>query len=465
MFGLMTGSDLSAYYSNNARRKVFYAYPQGTFPLMGLLSLMDETEQLDKDNFAWNEDRHTFAKTTTAGAGSYGPYTDTSGAAGNEGVDLTVAGFSQSVGDTIRIKVTDASVFRTRDFIWVKDVAGAASTIVQVKGIVTAVYTTYNCIDVRLTTAIVNGLNGTAQNAALIAAYGSASVAGGYSKLGGTTFPIEVSNNTQIFRTVVGPFDANVLKAGLKFDSSGIYQHAAKKAKLRHMELLEQAAFWGDKGSATVTDMDDNISKLEKRMGGIYWYLREWELGTTGNGAGANYRPNGSDLTATAWDDSDEKRVCKINGTITGEQFEGLIERAFLYNGDQSWEKLFVGGQGVLSIFNKYARAAGIQIRQMNSKEDSYGMSVTMWETAFGTIYFKTHPLFTNNSALNYSGFILDMGSISYHSRDSRDTTLLTHRQAPDFDGRKDEWLTEYSLEVNFPERHMYIEGLTGLTV
>jgi len=47
MFGLMTGSDLSTYYSNNARRKVFYAYPQGTFPLMGLLSLMDEEEQLE----------------------------------------------------------------------------------------------------------------------------------------------------------------------------------------------------------------------------------------------------------------------------------------------------------------------------------------------------------------------------------------------------------------------------------
>ena len=46
MFGLMTSSDLAATKSNNARRRVFYQYPTGKFPLMGLLSLMDEGEPI-----------------------------------------------------------------------------------------------------------------------------------------------------------------------------------------------------------------------------------------------------------------------------------------------------------------------------------------------------------------------------------------------------------------------------------
>lgn len=457
---------MATYYSNSSRRKVFYAYPQGAFPLMGLLSLMDEGEQLDKDTFGWFEDRHTFAKTTTAIAIADGPFTDTTGVDGAVGANLTVAGWTAAAPTVIRIKVTDASVFRTRDLIWIKDVAGTASSVKQVRGIVDVLWASQNTIDVRLLATVTNALNGTTQNGMTIASYGTASVAGGYSKVGGCTFPVELSNFTQIMRTVVGPFDANVLKAGLKFDSTGIYSHYAKKAKLLHMEKMEWAAYFGIRNSSTVTDPDDNVSKIEKLTGGLYYYLQQYELGNVSNGGLFEYRPGGTDLTASAFTvDDPNKRICAINGSITGEQFETLIERAFFYNGDQSWEKLFICGQGLLSVFNKYARQNSIKVVELNDKEDTYGMQVTQWETAFGNIYFKTHPLFTNNPVFRYSGFIVDMSSVMYHSRDSRDTVLLKNRQANDFDGRKDEWLTEFGLEWNFPERHMYIEGLTGITV
>ncbi len=463
----MTSADLVATQSNNARRQVFYQYPQGAFPLMGLLSLMEDLEELDKQTFAWNEDRYVLPKSTTAMANAAGPFTDTSGASGAVGVDLTAAGWSATVNvTTARIKVVDASVFRVRDVVHVKDVPGTASSIKQYKGIVDAVWPAQNTIDVRCIETVANFLNTVAANGLYVTAIGTASTEGGFSKKGGVTFPIEPSGYTQIFRTPVGPFSRNALKMGQKFDSTGIYKTAAKQAHIRHMTMMENAAFWGVRGSNSVLDADDGETKIEKTMGGLLWYLQEWEKGTTGNGAHVTYRPNGTNLIASAWDADDDKRILSFNGgTVTKNQFESIIERIFFRTGDGSFEKLFVCGSGLLSVLNRFAEANSIKVVQLNAKEDTYGMQITMWETIYGTLYFKTHPLFTEHPAYRYSGFIVDLSSIGYHPYQDSDTTLLTNRQARDFDGRKDEWLTECGVEIKFPERHMYIDNLRGITV
>ena len=92
-------------------------------------------------------------------------------------------------------------------------------------------------------------------------------------------------------------------------------------------------------------------------------------------------------------------------------------------------------------------------------------MQMTKWTTTHGDLYFKVHPLFTENPMTNYSAMILDMGSLRFHTAQDRDSQLLTNRQANDFDGRKDEILTECGIELNYPERFMYIDNLGGITV
>ena len=466
MFGLMTSADLAATQSNNARRQVFHQYPQGAFTLMGLMSLMEDLEEVDKQTFAWHEDRYVLPRSRTAQANATGPWTDTSGASGAVGVDKTAGGWTATANvTTVRIKVVDASIFRVRDVIHVKD-APSTTTAKQFKGIVDAVWPAQNTIDVRCIETVTNLTNTTGGNGLHVTVIGSAAVEGGYSKKGGTTFPIEPSNYTQIFRTPVGPFSRNAIKMGQKFDQSGIYKEYAKKSHIRHMTVAEQACFWGVRGSNTVTDSDDSESKIEKTMGGLYWYLQEYERGTTGNGAHVTYRPNGSDLTTSAWDADDEKRILNFNGgTVTKNEMTGIIERAFFRTSDTGFEKLVCGGSGLLTVFNNYVEANSIKTISLNTKEDTYGMQVTAWETIYGTLYFKSHPLFTEHPAYRYSGFIIDMGSIGYHALQDSDTQLLDNRQANDFDGRKDEWLTEFGLEIKFPERHMYIDDLRGITV
>jgi hypothetical protein len=79
-------------------------------------------------------------------------------------------------------------------------------------------------------------------------------------------------------------------------------------------------------------------------------------------------------------------------------------------------------------------------------------------------VHFKTHPLFSQDTTLRNDGLLLDVQNLKFRALNDSDTTLLANRQPRDYDGRKDEWLTEAGLEVNFPESNMYIKNLQVIT-
>ena len=91
-------------------------------------------------------------------------------------------------------------------------------------------------------------------------------------------------------------------------------------------------------------------------------------------------------------------------------------------------------------------------------------MSVVTWDTPFGTVNFKTHPLFNRNATWRNDGILIDVQNLRYRPLADSDTTLLKNRQKNDQDRRKDEWLTEAGLECRFPESHMIWEGLTAVS-
>lgn len=467
LFGLITTAELDATKANNLRRQVFYQYPNGKFPLMGLLSLMDEGEQLGDQEFGWHEDRFILPKSLTVSADSTnGPFTDLSGGAGVVGVNLTTGGWSQGVNTSVRIKVQDATQYRQRDVVWIKDLPGTAGSKVQFNAIVDAVYPVPNTIDVHLIVAITNALNDNTTNNFGVDVIGSAAVEGGFSKLGGYNFPVAVKNYTQTERTVVGPFSRAALKKPQIFDATGVYQTAAKQAHIRHMIVLEFNAFFGVKGSNNVYDSDDGTVKVEKTSGGLLYFLRQWELGNVTNGGIADYRPGQGNITASDWNVEDQKRVISLGGaSVTKNQFDRLIYMAFLRTGDTGFEKLVCCGAGFLMSFNRFAEANSIKVVDISSKENTYGMAMTVWHTVWGDLYFKVHPLFTENPRFNNSAFVLDMPMLQYHSLADSDSELYTMRQARDYDGRKDEWLTESGVEYRFPENHMFIDNLGGITV
>ncbi len=462
ILGLMSSADLTSSMSQSSRREVFQRYPHGSFPLMGLCSLM-ESEETDKFKFGWHERREVelFSKTVQSpvGTGNKGSFTN----AANDTLHTdTGANFVAGTEYNVRVTADTAGRFRERDVIWIRNVPnGAASALLQVYGRVTSINTTNHTVKFRATEALTSVSGDTDTNGLDILVVGTATGEGDRSRSGSMELPIEVENYTQIFRTA---FDCtrNALKAGVKWDKTGVYKDTAKQNMLLHMEKLEKAALFGNRGVNTVTN-DDGKSVPERLTGGMLWFLKQWELGNTGNGGLFDYRPGGSNISASAWDASDDKRILTIGGTLTVAQFDTIGERAFRHTGNTSFEKIVMCGNGFMAAFQQYCRLQSIVMTKLDTKEEAYGMSIYRWTSPWGDLLFKTHPLLTQHASFRNSAFILDVGSFKYIHAQDADTVLLKNRQNNDTDGRKDEWMTEFGLEVHFPERHMFIDNLTGI--
>ena len=455
----MSSASLESTYSEKAIRSIFWKYPQGKAVLTYLLSLM-ESEETDKPKFSWFEQRHQHAESTTAtsgslGAGGAGPFTNSAVT-----VSEAAAGFSFTAGTPYGVFVTDASKFRVDDVVWIKRVPNAAaSAYLDLKGSVTAINTTSNYLLITSNETVASVSNDTDANAITIMVIGKAAAEGDRSREGGFDFPIEVENYTQIFRETVGPFSRNALKAGQRFDKTGVYTSAVKQASLRLTESMEMATLFGERAVRTVTNQNGK-SVPQRFMGGVLWFLKEYEKA---NGGTFTYRPGGSAITSSSWATEEAKRVCQVNGTVTMAQLEGLIRRAFEDTADSSFEKLLLCGSTLYSVFQTYFEMKSIKTTTLKTKEESYGMTINMWESPWGTLYLKSHPLF-QRSALRSSGFILDVGCLGWNDLQDSEVTLLKNRQNNDEDGRKDEFLGEGGLVVKAPENHLYLEGVTGVT-
>jgi hypothetical protein len=460
MLGLMSSADLESRYSEKAIRQIFWKYPQGKAILTYLLSLMD-AEETDKPKFGWFEQAHQHAESVTAtsgslGSGGAGPFANAAGTTSS-----AAAGFTWTSGTSYTVFVADASKFRIDDVIWIKRVPNAAATaFLDLYGVVTGIDTTANDIVVASTATVASVSNDTDANAIAVMNIGKSASEGDRSREGGVEFPIEVENYTQIFRETVGPFTRNALKAGLRFDKTGEYASAVKQASLRITESVEMAAFFSKRGVQTVTNQNGK-SVPRRQTGGVQWFLEEYELA---GGGTFGYRPGGSAITSSAWQTEELKRIIKVNGTVTCAQLEGLLRRAFENTADSSFEKLLVCGSTLYDVFQQYFALKSIKTTTLKTKEESYGMTINMWESPWGTLYLKSHPLF-QRSALRTSGFVLDVGCLGWMDLQDSEITLLKHRQNPDEDGRKDEFLGEGGLILKAPENHLYLEGITGITV
>lgn len=451
MFGLMTTTQLDAYKSLNNRRRIFYQFPNGAAPLTGLLSLMD-SEETDKPEFGWYEDRLDDQKTTTAAISSgNGPFS----ASGSD-TPATTSGFNIAANDVIRIRTATSGTnkFRPNMVLWLRRVKLSGSVTTDLIGVIQTIVAT-NKVEIRVLSAktgVGNTDSGTAatDNTGLsIIVIGTANPEGGRSGKGLWLPPVNPGNYTQIFRDAM-VFSRTVLQEGLLFDKTGIYRGKARQTAIRHMVQLEKAFLFGERQSYITQDDGDDTPI--RTMGGVLWFLRQWEAGTTyGN-------------TAATVNSDANKRIIDVNGTMTKRQYNQYLARVFKVTNNVDYSKLCLCGGGFLGVINDMFEKQLVFQTGMQAG-DSYRMNLTMQETMNGTIYYKTHPLFNQYSDLEYSALFLDIPNMQYRPLSDSDTVLLKNRQENDEDKRKDEWMTEASLELRMPESFMFMDTLTGLTL
>jgi hypothetical protein len=461
-FGLVSSEQIDDYWSQNTRRKIFYAYPNGTAPLTGLLS-MSESEDTPQPVFGWNEER--WAETASAtktnptgGANKDGPFTTSGGVtpAGDANGKFTVAQWG-----AIRVYVVDGTKFQTNDVVKVFSVgvttgAGPATTGTQdLVGRVVSIGADF--LELLAVTAW-TGVENTAatSNGKMAVLIGSAYAEGARSQSGGIVFPYEITNNTQIFKT---PYELTrtALKEPLKYDKTGAYKDQSKNNGIKHLASIERAAFFGENAKTTEVDPDTGQTVPRRYTGGLRWFLDQWEKGTLYG------QP---DVSAVAdWRTAPNKRVIKCGGTtITKGDFNLLMARVFERTNNTSWDKLCLCGPEYLAkISDMFERQC--QFTSLRDEGfDGFNFKVVRHLSNSGEVYYKQHPLFTSTEMRN-SAFYLDLGYIGYRPLSDSDTDIQPMIQLPDADKRKDQWLTECGFEFRFPEANMYVEALGGITL
>lgn len=466
--GLVSSETIDGYWSRNTRRRIFYDYPNGTAPLTGLLSLM-ENEETPQPEFGWQEKRWTAISTTTVAGpnpsgNKTGPFcgAGTTTASGDANGNFDLAQFG-----AIRVYVADSTDFgidtTVKIFNLGKSATGpTATSYTDVAGRVTAKGTGY--IEINVTLAYADLLNvAAAANSKYIYAMGSAYAEGARSRTGRIRFPYEAKNYTQIFKTAF-ELTRTALKAPTIYDKTGAYRDALKDNGIDHLAQMEYAAFYGERASTTAIDDDTGDTVSRRFTGGLRWYLDQWEAGSVAAGGAIDYGQ--ADVRAeTDWQTYTNKRVIKLAGaTITKAQFNELNSRVFEKTNASDWSKLVLCGTGYL---NRITEVFERSIQFTSLRENGFkcfDFEMVKHNSNAGTVYYKTHPLF-NNALMRNSAFYIDLGYMGYRPLSDSDTDVQSGIQANDADKRKDQWLTEAGFEIRFPEAFMYVENLGGVTL
>jgi len=364
--GLITSEQISGYWAQNTRRSVFYSYPQGAAPLTGLLSLTD-SEETPQPEYGWNEERWSMISTQlNVLAATSVPFhlTGTNTTAG--------ANVTPTAGTTYRVYVDSVTEFQTDDMVKIMALPTASgSTVVEAafrvvsKTVVTSGSVEFlELIATETTVEIVNATSNNCKGVYMGTSYAE----GARSRSGRSTYPSEIGNYTQIFKT---PFEVTgtSIKAGLKYDKSGVYKDQLKKNGINHMAGIEWSLFFGARYKTTATDPDTGTTTRRSGLGGLLWFLQQWEKGSVANGGAFAYRANATDVsTQTDYRTYTDKRIIRLGGiSVSKSDFNAIEGLAFRKVNSTEWCKLCLCGSSYFGKVNETFERQ-VQVTQMRGE-------------------------------------------------------------------------------------------------
>jgi len=403
----------------NWRQGILYQYPNGSVPLTALMSKMRDEVTTDPEFNWWTKALATQGGAITA------IYTDAA---------LASAYASGGVaGQTVYAKMAEAvaSEFREGHQVLMRD---ANHLDVDVTGKVVGVVRNgaVSYVAVRLLEADDNGASTDLSDADVIKIMGNINPEGGPMPASIKYDPTKFVNKTQIFRTsleITGTAKETTLR------TEDAYKEAKRESLQYHSIEMENAFLYGVQS--------ENIGangKPERTTDGLITFIKKYAPG------------NVSDFSLLAAYSGD-------SWLASGEEWlDSMLEVIFRFG---SGEKMVFAGTGAILGINRLAKSAG-QI-QLQPTTVAYGMKVLQWITPFGTIYLKTHPLFSLDATTRNSMLIFEPENLRYRFVRNRDTKFIPddgNHGKDRIDGVAEEWLTEAGMEFHHPNTAGFLTGM-----
>lgn len=399
----------------NWRQGILYLYPNGMAPLTAIMSMLKE-RRVDDAQYHW------WTKTlATQGGAIAGVFTDSilSSAYTSGGVD----------GDTLYVQIAEAVAeeLRAGHQVLLRD---ASHLDVDVNAKVTQVVKSgaASFAAVRLIEDDDNGASTDLSDADTILVNGNINPEGGPMPEAVGYNPVKYFNYTQILRTALS-ITRTAKLTNLRTEDA--YKEAKRESLELHSIEMEKALLFGIK-----TENIGANGKPERTTQGLISFIREF---VSTNVSDFSIDP---DFSTQSW-------------LAGGEEWlDTRLEQIFRYGAGR---KFALVGSGTLLGINRLAKTGG-QI-QLNPQTTSYGLEVREWITPFGTIYMKTHPLFSFDATTRNAMVILEPEMLAY--RYLTDTTFYPDKSSGinRVDGINEEWLTEMGLELHHPEKFGFLSG------
>jgi len=393
------------------REMILRLYPNGSMPLTGITSQIG-SEALTDPEFNW----WTKALASQGGAVT-NVYTDSG---------MTAAYVSGGVaGQALYVKCAEAVAeeIRAGHQVLLRD---ASDLDVDVNAKVTSVLLNgaNSRVSVKLLEADDNSSNGDLSDCDAILVVGNINAEGAVMPDPIAYNPTKVYNYSQIFRTPLS-MTRTAKKTKLRTDDQ--WAEAKREALELHGIEMEKAFLF-----SIATEGTGSNGKPERTTGGLVQAVKSY-------GVNANYVTD-ANYAGKAW--------------LTGgeEWLDSTLEQIFRYG---EAEKMAICGSGTILGINRLAKASG-QLQLMPTTL-AYGIRVMEWITPFGSIYMKTHPLFSYDAATRNSMLIFEPKNLKYRYID--DTRYIDQSNTSTADGEEGEYLTECGLEYHFPNGWGWLNG------
>lgn len=270
-------------------------------------------------------------------------------------------------------------------------------------------------------------------------------VVGNINAQGGTR-PMAIMNEPsmftdycQIFRTSL---DLTRTALRTKLRTRDAYKDAKREAMLYHGIEMEKAWLWGVKTAGTGAN-----GKPEYTTEGIIPFVK-----TNASSNCDDFSLNSSYSGAT-WLEKGE------------EWLDYMIKVAFAKsdaeNGSLGGSKLALCGAGaLLGIQRLIKNSASYQI---TADEAGYGIKVVRWDTVFGSLDLKIHPLFSWETTNDYSMLVLEPKNLKYRYIDDtffKPDDSMNKGGGTGKDGIEEEFITEAGMEKWNPDSFLYLNGV-----
>lgn len=146
--------------------------------------------------------------------------------------------------------------------------------------------------------------------------------------------------------------------------------------------------------------------------------------------------------------------VTAAGGTLTEATFQTFLRAGFRYG---SSRKVLFAAPLVVSAIEGFARA---NLKVNDNQANTYGVAMKTYVSGQGEVDIVMKRDWNDSSVYNGYGVLVDMDALQM--RPLRETKLYENVHAPDYDGFKDEYKTELSIQVQHERKHALLTGVTG---